>query len=197
MRGILGWSDYDLSRLRGLDAPTALATSDRATIATWTCNDERILDYVEKLSVVTARADLLAAFEGLTRSRAAITRDGVALSAGLGGRACDLERPGVSRTITLPELSRSHRERKPRKTPRDSKAADDASETSPRTANGASPRIRTGPQAPQSTAPVDLGPRSRTRARMPRLPTGAASPAVTAELMRRRYRCAGWTSPHS
>ena len=51
-------------------------------------NNERILDDVEKLSAVTARADLLAAFEGLTRSRAAITRDGVALSAGLAaGRA--------------------------------------------------------------------------------------------------------------
>ena len=48
-------------------------------------------DYVENLSAVTARADLLAAFEGLTRSRAAITRDGVALSAGL----IRPRRPGV------------------------------------------------------------------------------------------------------
>ena len=70
---------------------TALATSHRATIATRTRNNERILDYAEKLSAVTARAELRAAFEGLTRSRAAITRDGVALSAGL----MRPRRPGV------------------------------------------------------------------------------------------------------
>ena len=145
-RSILTSSQDGLAQLRSLRdaAPDPLVKTHQAAVAAWTRNVERVLDYVDRLSTVETRAQLISAVETLVAVRRAVSRDGVATRARLlrlGGADCEFNVPAAVRTLTLPDL--------PRQRARDRVPGDPSS---PSPANPTPPR-QTDPPKPSPTAP--------------------------------------------
>jgi hypothetical protein len=154
-RRILARSNDDLARLRGLEAPRKLTPGHRAATAALTRNNDRIQDYVQRLSSASTRDDLLDAGRALAKMRPAIAHDSVALNARLirlGGRECDLDPPTVTSTIMLPALARPHREPK--------RPA----------AKKPDPAATTSPEAQEPVTPVQQSPPSSGGAQPPMTP---------------------------
>lgn len=109
------------SRLSGLAVPEELAGRHATTLAAWTRNLDRVREYGRRLDGAQTRKQLEAAIAYLSRARPALSRDGTMLRAGLvrlGGSACRLDPPIVTRTVTLPPVYKPKPKPKPKQKPK-------------------------------------------------------------------------------
>ncbi len=96
-----------LARFRFLDAPPSHRRLHETTVKAWSSNVDRIRRYAQRLDGVQDRDSLLRAIESLSTTRRLLGEDGEILMAGLlrlGGSHCDLERPPVTRSVSLPPV---------------------------------------------------------------------------------------------
>lgn len=146
-------SSHTLAEFAGMRAPSSAAAVHRATVARWRRNLDRVLAYIERLDRAPDRKGLMAAANRLSLDRSALARDGLRVNEGLerlGADNCDIDRPVVTKTITLP----------PEPTPRPSKQA-----------------VQARPRP--TSAPAPTAPRSQVAPSTPSINTPSTSPRVT------------------
>jgi len=100
-------SGHALASFAAIQPPKSLAPAQRDAAAAWNRNLARLRDYAQWLDRAGTRRMLLAAIGHVSTLRSSLSRDGVALSAGLdrlGGASCDLAPPRVTPAFTLPPL---------------------------------------------------------------------------------------------
>lgn len=97
----------EISKLSALAPPKGQAAEHRRIRAAWERNLERIRDYAHHLDGAGNRAQLVAALDVLYRDRVPLSRDGLSVRTGLshlGGRHCHLDKPIVTRNVTVPRV---------------------------------------------------------------------------------------------
>jgi hypothetical protein len=163
----------EISKFSALTPPKGLAAEHRAIRAAWERNLERIRDYAHQLDGARGATQLAAALDVLYRYRLALSRDGLIVRKGisrLGGRHCDLDKPIVTRNVTVPGLPEAAAEddgggggRGRGTAPRDggSRGGDGdsggSSATPPDGNGGGSATPPAGSDGDESTAPADGG----------------------------------------
>ena len=101
---------YELSQFKGLSSPTSLTRRHRSTLAAWSANQRRVVEYQRRLDGAGGRPRLLASIRYLASIRPKLARGGIDVRAGLvnlGGARCRLAAPIVTSTIRLPPLPAS------------------------------------------------------------------------------------------
>jgi hypothetical protein len=98
-------SSHALAEFSALKPPAADAAAQRSTTRAWERSLDEVENYVERLDRAAGRPGLLAAVDQLSRERSSLAREGLRVNAGLtrlGKSRCVIDRPKVTRTITLP-----------------------------------------------------------------------------------------------
>jgi hypothetical protein len=98
-------SSDTLAAFSALQAPRSTAAVHRRAAAGWQRNVDRVTVYIERLDRARDRRGVVAAVELLSRQRSALARDALSVRSSLqelGGESCDIERPRVPKTVTLP-----------------------------------------------------------------------------------------------
>jgi hypothetical protein len=103
---LLAASEQALADFKGLNVPRARAGLAHDTASVWDRMVERLHGYAQRLDSATNRDEFLATVKTLPTMRTVLARDGVKRGAGLtklGNGRCKLEKPMVTRAVTLPD----------------------------------------------------------------------------------------------
>jgi len=157
-------SGYELSRFKGIAAPSSQARRHRATLVLWTAGQLRVMAYQRRLDGVGDKAGLDRSIRYLRSIRPKLARNGVDLRAGLlrlGGGSCVLKPPIVLDTITLPALPPAAHKPRSRSGPKSGGAAAEtlaeSAEANPTTAVAPPPPLPPPPSPRNVRPPVSDG----------------------------------------